>query len=117
MILGPVGENFAAGMTGGKAIVLDLSHTLSQLTNMESIEIIDMSENECEQEEQLLHSLLSEHIHNTGSPWAQKIAANFAHYLDAFMLVVPKTVDITAAVSDATLPKPAAEVISLRRSK
>jgi len=91
VILGPVGENFAAGMTGGIAIVLDMNDMLEQNTNPENVDIINMSELDCEDEEALLHSLLLEHIKKTNSRWAQKIVNNYDQYLDSFMLVVPKS--------------------------
>jgi len=97
IILGPVGENFGAGMTGGHAIILDLTDNLEQQTNMETVDIIDMSEFDCDDEELLLHSLLTEHINKTNSRWAQKIANNFDHYLDSFKLVVPKSSPIAVA--------------------
>ncbi len=90
VILGPVGDNFGAGMTGGQAIVLDLTDTLTEQTNIDTVEIIDMSEVDCDNQELILHSLLSEHISRTNSRWAQKIADNFDHYLDSFKLVIPK---------------------------
>ncbi|MCP3674546.1 MAG: glutamate synthase large subunit, partial [Gammaproteobacteria bacterium] len=90
VILGPVGDNFGAGMTGGQAIVLDLSDTIFEQTNTDTVEIIDMSEVDCDNEELILHSLLSEHINRTNSRWAQKIANNFDHYLDSFKLIIPK---------------------------
>ena len=89
IILGPVGENFAAGMTGGKAVILDLNDNLQQQTNMESVEIIDMNEVESAEDENLLHSLLLEHISNTNSRWTQKIVDNFEHYLNFFKMVSP----------------------------
>jgi len=102
LILGPVGDNFGAGMTGGKAMVLDLTENLRSLSNMESIEIFDMNEIECEDEQNLLRSLLTEHIEKTSSNWAKKINNNFEHYLDYFMLVIPKK---TAGLSEAHTEK------------
>ena len=97
MIIGPVGENFGAGMTGGKAFVLDLNNTLAQVINPETVEIIDMGEVDCDDEEKLIQDLLAEHITQTSSRWAQKITNNFDHYLDSFKLVVPKAQEIKVA--------------------
>jgi len=105
VILGPVGENFAAGMTGGIAIVLDMNELLEQNTNMENVDIISISDLDCEDEESLLHALLSEHIKKTNSRWAQKIINNFDHYLDSFMLVVPKSVNPIETQQETKVPE------------
>jgi len=91
LVLGPVGENFAAGMTGGTAIVLDLRETLNKRTNFEHVELMAMIEPECEGYQTKLTELLDKHIAKTQSPWASKIRQNLSHYLDYFMVVVPKT--------------------------
>ena len=91
VVLGPVGENFAAGMTGGLAIVLDLRETVNKRTNFEHVELMALMEPECESYKSQLVELIDKHIEHTGSPWATKIRNNLAHYLDYFMVVVPKT--------------------------
>jgi glutamate synthase (NADPH) large chain len=91
LVLGPVGENFAAGMTGGYAIVLDLRETLSRKTNFEHVEMLSITEPECETYLCTLTRLLEQHIENTNSPWAQKIKNNLSNYIDYFMLIIPKT--------------------------
>jgi len=112
VILGPVGENFAAGMTGGIAIILDMNDTLEQNINPENVDIINMSELDCEDEEALLYSLLLEHINKTNSRWAHKIVNNFDHYLDSFMLVVPKSSNpVITEQEDNSLPE--GEIINL----
>lgn len=90
LVLGPVGENFAAGMTGGIAMVLDLRETLVKKTNFEHVEILALMEPECEAYQQQLIELLDKHIQYTNSPLAEKIRQNLNHYLDYFMLVIPK---------------------------
>ncbi|WP_196138366.1 glutamate synthase large subunit [Aliikangiella sp. G2MR2-5] len=91
VVLGPVGENFAAGMTGGVALVLDLRETLNKRTNFEHVELLSLVEPECESYKDDLIRLIDRHIETTHSPQAQKIRNNLAHYLDYFMVVVPKT--------------------------
>ncbi len=107
IILGPVGENFAAGMTGGLAIVLDLNESLEDLTNQETVEVININQENCEAEEELLLQLLADHINKTSSRWAQKIFNNINTYLDSFMLVRPKN-----TVSVAIVESPQAEAVS-----
>jgi len=90
LILGPVGENFAAGMTGGIAFILDLRETLERKINPEHVEVFSFSDVECDEYIEQLHDMLRQHIKATNSPWAKKIHRNFEHYIDYFMLVVPK---------------------------
>jgi glutamate synthase domain-containing protein 3 len=90
VILGPVGENFAAGMTGGKAFVFDDFELLEQKTNLETVKIISLTEHVNEAYEKELRQLLSEHIENTRSRWGQKVINNFDNYIDGFKVVIPK---------------------------
>ena len=78
-------------MTGGNAIVLDLRETLDKRTNFEYVELMALTEPECESYQEQLVEMLDEHIKETESPWATKIRQNLAHYLDYFMVIVPKT--------------------------
>jgi glutamate synthase (NADPH/NADH) large chain len=112
LVLGPVGENFAAGMTGGSSIVLDLRETLNKKTNFEHVEMLSITEPECETYLSTLTYLLDQHIENTNSPWAIKIKNNLSNYLDYFMLIIPKT---TGYIAEAE-PKPKTELnkVSLR---
>ena len=91
VVLGPVGENFGAGMTGGKAYVFDDFELLEQKTNLETVEIISLTEHVNEAYEQELKQLLIHHINQTKSRWAQKIFDNFDNYIDGFKVVVAKT--------------------------
>ncbi|MCF6194419.1 MAG: hypothetical protein L3J46_08835, partial [Kangiellaceae bacterium] len=90
LILGPIGENFAAGMTGGMAFILDLDESLEKNINPEHVEIFSFNDHECDDFTDDLLKLLNQHILYTDSPWAKKIAKNFEHYLDKFILVFPK---------------------------
>ncbi len=105
LVLGPVGENFAAGMTGGIAFILDLRETLERNINPEHVECFHFSDNECEDYIDDVKLLLEQHIDHTDSKWAKKVLRNFEHYLDYFMMVVPKASiesDFDRADFDAT---------------
>ncbi|MGX5202292.1 glutamate synthase large subunit [Aliikangiella sp. IMCC44632] len=97
VVLGPVGENFAAGMTGGIAYVLDLRETLPKKMNFEHVELMRLIEPECESYINLLQNLLTLHVEKTQSSLAQKILKNWPHYLQHFMLVLPKVIGQAAA--------------------
>jgi len=99
VVLGPVGENFAAGMTGGMAIILDLRERLERKINLQHVEVFELATPECEEYIDLLKQTITTHVERTSSPWGKKLLANFEHYLDYFMLVMPKV----SAVQDETI--------------
>ena len=86
VILGPTGKNFAAGMSGGVAYVLDEGNKLyrnlnKQLVNMESVD------NKADREE--LHRILERHVEATGSKKAKKILADFDAQVVHFKKIIP----------------------------
>lgn len=86
VILGPTGKNFAAGMSGGIAYVLDTEHTLYQFINKE---LVSMEAIEAKQDVEMLEQILKEHYEATGSPLAENILNNFDEYLVHFKKVIP----------------------------
>ncbi|MGE5503744.1 MAG: glutamate synthase large subunit [Actinomycetota bacterium] len=87
VILGEVGANFAAGMTGGMAFVYDPDATFPHRVNPESV-IWQRVETTHWADE--LHGLIAAHVAETQSPWAQAILADWARELPHFWQVVPK---------------------------
>ncbi len=86
VILGPTGKNFAAGMSGGVAYVLDEENKLyknlnKQLVNMEQVEF----KNDIED----LRSIIKKHVLYTGSKKGQKILDNFDEYITHFKKIIP----------------------------
>ncbi len=86
VILGPTGKNFAAGMSGGVAYVLDENNRLyrnlnEQLVDMETVE------NKSDREE--LMRIITEHVKHTGSEFGQKILDSFDEYVPHFKKVIP----------------------------
>ena len=86
VILGPTGKNFAAGMSGGVAYVLDEGNKLyrnlnKQLVNMESVD------NKADREE--LRRILEKHVEATGSKKGQKILAEFDAQVAHFKKIIP----------------------------
>jgi len=110
VILGPVGENFAAGMTGGKAFVFDDFELLEQKTNLETVKIISLTEHVNEAYENELRQLLIEHIDNTQSRWGQKVMNNFDNYVDGFKVVIPKISNTSKNKEPLQLLTPSAKV-------
>ncbi|GAA6203748.1 glutamate synthase large subunit [Thalassotalea sp. SU-HH00458] len=91
-ILGQVGVNFGAGMTGGFAYVLDENNDLDIRLNHESIETLPIEDLTIHQEH--LRGIISQHHEETGSLHAHKILNNFDAYAPLFRLVKPKATDV-----------------------
>ncbi|WP_440874752.1 glutamate synthase large subunit [Thalassotalea sp. PLHSN55] len=91
-ILGQVGVNFGAGMTGGFAYVLDEADDLDVRLNKESIEILPIEDLVIHQEH--LRGIINHHFEETDSCRAQEILNNFDHYAPLFKLVKPKATDV-----------------------
>ena len=91
-ILGQVGVNFGAGMTGGFAYVLDEADDLDIRLNKESIESLDIVDLTIHQEH--LRGIINQHFEETGSLRAQQILANFEDYASKFKLVKPTATDV-----------------------
>jgi len=87
VILGHVGENFAAGMTGGMAFVWDPGERLPARINPDTVVWQRISSRHWEQ---VCRSLIEEHERETGSRHAQRILAEWERERLAFWQVVPK---------------------------
>ncbi|KAG0171861.1 glutamate synthase [NADH] [Apophysomyces sp. BC1034] len=86
VVLGSAGRNFASGMTGGIAYVLDLDNKFSANVNMETVELRQVTEKEHINE---LRELIEEHRRYTGSAIADRVLNDFDTYLAKFVMVVP----------------------------
>ena len=86
VVLGTTGRNFAAGMSGGIAYVLDMAHTFASKVNMEMVELGKVTD---PREIALLRSLIEDHRHYTGSEVANRVLHDFHHLLPLFVRVMP----------------------------
>ncbi|MBX3305336.1 MAG: glutamate synthase large subunit [Nitrospira sp.] len=84
VVLGMTGRNFAAGMSGGVAFVLDDAGTFQSRCNTGMVELETVS---LKEDKQLLHGLLTKHFMYTGSRKAKQV-------LDAFDATLPKFVKV-----------------------
>ena len=86
VILGETGKNFAAGMSGGIAYVLDENKDLYKKLNKELVS----SEAVTEKEDVLeLKAIIEEHVKETNSKKGRMILDNFEEYLPKFKKVLP----------------------------
>ncbi|PGH29132.1 glutamate synthase (NADPH/NADH) [[Emmonsia] crescens] len=86
LILGPTGRNFAAGMSGGIAYVLDVNQDFHSKINMEMVEV---SRIEDPTEIAFVRGLIEDHHHYTGSELAARILLDFTRALNHFVKVLP----------------------------
>jgi len=86
VVLGPVGRNVGAGMTGGLAYFLDEDNTFPTKINPEIIQIQRIN---TPAGEELLYKLVVAHTERTGSPKAEEILRNWPTFLPRFWQVVP----------------------------
>ena len=86
VILGDTGKNFAAGMSGGIAYVLDMRDDLYLRTNksLVSLELLTSKYDVME-----LKEMIEEHVRATGSVKGSEILAHFETYLPHFKKVMP----------------------------
>ncbi|KRZ19459.1 Glutamate synthase [NADH], amyloplastic, partial [Trichinella zimbabwensis] len=87
VILGPVGRNFAAGMSGGVAFVYDKSHSFLSKCNIGSV---DLDPVQSEEDAKMLKTLIVEFHEKTGSRVAEKIITKWSKSVKRFVKVFPK---------------------------
>ena len=96
VILGSTGRNFAAGMSGGVAYVLDIN---PQNVNGELVDLLAVPENRREE----LKSMISKFHAETGSEIAEEILKDWSSNLKRFTLVLPRDyAKVLAAIETAT---------------
>ncbi|KAL2845453.1 hypothetical protein BJY01DRAFT_214283 [Aspergillus pseudoustus] len=86
VVLGPTGRNFAAGMSGGIAYVLDMNQDFVSKVNMEMVEVSSLED---PAEIAFLRGLVEDHHHYTGSELAARILLDFTRALPHFVKVLP----------------------------
>jgi glutamate synthase domain-containing protein 3 len=86
-VLGETGRNFAAGMSGGYAYVLDLAGEFAQRCNPAMVDLEPLAEQD---DEARVKRLVESHARYTGSKRAAEILADWAKYRAKFVKVFPK---------------------------
>ena len=87
VILGPVGDNFAAGMTGGMAFVYDPDLDLGQRINDEAVV---WQRIQSKYWEGVVHELVRQHVAETDSIYAANIEAHWDLEVSRFWQICPK---------------------------
>jgi glutamate synthase domain-containing protein 3 len=86
VVLGPTGRNFAAGMSGGVAFVLDEAEVFERLCNRD---MVGLEAVESEDDVALLRTAVGRHLEWTGSSVAQRVLESWEGLLPKFVKVVP----------------------------
>ena len=87
VVLGRTGRNFAAGMSGGLACVLDVDGGFAGRCNTAMVDLEPLGDDD---EIALLHELLARHAVLTGSAVAERLLGDWPAALARFVAVVPR---------------------------
>ena len=95
VVLGKCGRNFAAGMSGGFAYVLDEDGDFAEKRcNRDSVDLVSVGE-----DEEMLRAVIEKHAAATDSPRAQWVIENWAQMLPKFIKIFPR--DLRALLTPA----------------
>ncbi|NEO26381.1 MAG: glutamate synthase subunit alpha, partial [Kamptonema sp. SIO4C4] len=86
VILGRTGRNFAAGMSGGVAYILDEVGDFATRCNTEMVGLDRLEDTE---EIRELHSMIQKHAEYTGSSKAKQVLADWENMIPKFVKVMP----------------------------
>ncbi|WP_175409092.1 glutamate synthase large subunit [Streptomyces sp. TRM64462] len=95
VVLGETGRNFAAGMSGGVAYVIDLDRDNVNSGNVGAIETLD------DTDKAWLHDVVRRHHEETGSTVAERLLAEWSVAVDRFSKIIPTTYKAVLAAKDA----------------
>ncbi|TCP21926.1 glutamate synthase (NADPH) large subunit [Scopulibacillus darangshiensis] len=90
VILGEVGKNFAAGMSGGIAYIYSDQHLTGQLLPLINRELVTPQVLDNEDEAADLYHMIRNHFTHTGSPKAKKILGNWKNAVADFVKIIPR---------------------------
>jgi len=86
VVLGKTGRNFAAGMSGGVAYILNETDDFATRCNTQMVEIEPLDEEDCD----IIHQMIQKHAAYTHSQKAARVLANWDAYISQFVKVMPR---------------------------
>ncbi|WP_030909246.1 glutamate synthase large subunit [Streptomyces sp. NRRL F-5126] len=95
VVLGPTGRNFAAGMSGGTAYVIDLDPDNVNAGNLAAVGPLD------DGDKLWVHDVVRRHHEETGSTVAAKLLAEWDTAADRFSKIIPAAYKAVLAAKDA----------------
>jgi glutamate synthase (NADPH/NADH) large chain len=99
VVLGDVGVNFGAGMTGGFSYVLDMDRTFVDKYNSQLVEIMRISSEAAEAHRNHLRNIIREFVLHTNSQWGLEVLNDFNDYVRKFWLVKPKPASLRSLLT------------------
>jgi glutamate synthase (ferredoxin) len=88
VVIGPSGRNFAAGMSGGVAYVLDEAGDFAEFRC--NLEMVDLEKVAAQPDVSELRQMLEKHVRYTGSTVGRRILDNLQAYLPKFVKIMPR---------------------------
>ena len=104
VIMGPVGPNLAAGMTGGELFLLDQSGLTERYLNREFVEASRLEDQQFMGPLRRLKALVSSHVALTGSEWGKKVLDSWDIMLPNWVYIVPKNMAASNEISQQDVP-------------
>ena len=120
VVLGATGRNFAAGMSGGVAYVLDEDGLFAKRCNLAMVELEALADVSSATshlgiaDTALLRSLIENHAKYTGSERAKTILANWSMWLPKFIKVMPT--EYRRALGELAVKKANAAIAAKQRA-
>jgi glutamate synthase (ferredoxin) len=87
VVLGEIGKNFAAGMSGGIAYILDQNDKLKHRINQEMVDLESFAD---EKESNEIKTMVENYVKYTGSEGGAKILEDWENLKSKFIKVMPK---------------------------
>ncbi|HVR62636.1 MAG TPA: glutamate synthase large subunit [Polyangia bacterium] len=117
VVLGPTGRNFAAGMSGGVAYVLDEGGRFAAHCNKEMVSLSKLDDAE---EIKLLHGMIFRHHQLTGSKRAEEVLATWQSWVPYFVRVMPndykRVLDAQKRMRESGLTQEQAEMAAFEQN-
>ncbi len=104
VIMGPVGPNLAAGMTGGELFLLDQSGQVNRNLNPEFVEASALEDQRFDAPRRRLKNLVSSHVGLTGSMWGRKVLDSWDLMLPHWIYIIPKNLSASNEISQQDVP-------------
>ncbi|MEE4216982.1 MAG: glutamate synthase large subunit [Xanthomonadales bacterium] len=104
VIMGPVGPNLAAGMTGGELFLLDQAGLAERYLNREFVDASRLEDQAFKAPQRRLKALVSSHVSLTGSEWGKKVLGSWEMMLPHWVYIVPKNIAASNEISQQDVP-------------
>jgi glutamate synthase (NADPH/NADH) large chain len=104
VIMGPIGPNLAAGMTGGELFVLDPNATVKRHLNPEFVVATPLEEQRFDAPRRRLKALIRSHVQQTGSEWGRQVLEQFDLMLPHWVYIVPRNMVDSNEISQQDVP-------------